>query len=402
MLGVGVSDRDAVAEAGLFTKAYYTLGLFVLGGMDLGMPVGGPPVGRALLWFAYYAAPTITASAVIEGLLRALGPRVWMLRRMRRHVVIAGCGKLTMLYLARLREVDRRRPVVIVETQPDRPNLDEARVVFGATIVTGDIRNSLLLAALRLDRAERVLLLTGDDFTNLDTAAAMLRLVPDLGPRTIVHVGDLGFMRVMAHTSVARECHVFNTHQIAAEHLVRTRLLDHFQHTAKLDVVVLAGFGRFGQTVLAELQRRAAGKFELVVIVDFDVERRLREFDDQVGFSASYGHVGISGDLSDPGLWAQVAERHGIAEREPAFVLGSGNDGVNLQAALRLSSKYPGALIIARGFLHSSFAEEVSNEGHFHSFSIADLVSQSLPDGWLGRGATMTPVSQVGARSGRG
>ena len=65
LCGVGTTSRPAVVDSGILTKAYYTLGLFVLGGMDLGMPTGGPTAARTLLWFAYFAAPTITASPII-------------------------------------------------------------------------------------------------------------------------------------------------------------------------------------------------------------------------------------------------------------------------------------------------------------------------------------------------
>ena len=46
-LGVDVSERD-MAGAGLLSRAYYTFGLFVLGGLDLGTPVGGTPIARDL------------------------------------------------------------------------------------------------------------------------------------------------------------------------------------------------------------------------------------------------------------------------------------------------------------------------------------------------------------------
>ena len=60
-LGVEVSERDLTGE-GLLGRLYYVLGLFVLGGLDLGTPMGGPAFGRVLLWFAYFGAPLITAS----------------------------------------------------------------------------------------------------------------------------------------------------------------------------------------------------------------------------------------------------------------------------------------------------------------------------------------------------
>jgi len=383
VVGVGVSDRVGVEHAGILTQAYYALGLFVLGGLDLGVPAGGPAVGRGLLWCAYFLAPALTASAVVEGILRAIRPRRWVLRRLRGHVVVAGGGKLMMEYVARLRQADKRRPVVIVETRGDRPNLDEARDVYGAHIVIGDIRSDVLLGALRLPHAHRLLLFTGDDFVNLDTAAKALQLAPNLSERIVVHVADLHFMRVVEHTRVASEIIVFNSHQVAAEHLVKSKLLTHFEQTDPLDAVVIAGFGRFGQTVLKELQHHAGGHFDRVVLVDLDCRRRALLFDEQVGFHGAFARDVVDGDLRDPGLWQQLEEQCSFSAVEPAFVIGSGDDSINLHTALWLKSKYPNAYVVARSFRQSAFAQEVSKKGGIEVFSVADLMQRSIPDHWV-------------------
>jgi voltage-gated potassium channel Kch len=382
-LGVSASDRPGVEQAGFLAHTYYAAGLFVLGGMDLGMPVGGPLFGRILLWSAYFVAPIITAEALVEGVLQAIRPRHWELRRMRDHVVVAGCGKLSMQYLARLRQVHPRKTVVVVETRPDHPNLAEARDVYGAYVVIGDIDSDALLGVLRLAHADRVLLFTGEDFINLDSASKILQLAPRLGRNVIVHLGDLHFLRAIAGTRVAKECTFFNTHEIAAEHLVQTKLLKHFDRTEPLDAVVIAGFGRFGQTVLALLQKHAAGKFERVVVVDLECTLRTRLFQEQVGFDGRYQVDPVIGDLRDPELWKSMAERFGFDEGEPAFILGSGEDGTNLHAALRLKKKYPNAFVVARSFRHSAFAEDVAHDVGFEAFSVADLVAVSIRDEWL-------------------
>jgi hypothetical protein len=94
MSGVSVTERPEVVDAGVLTKAYYSLGLFVVGGLDLGTPTGGPWLGRMLLWLAYFGAPILTASAVIEAVVRVMTPQRWHLRRMKDHVVIVGTGDL--------------------------------------------------------------------------------------------------------------------------------------------------------------------------------------------------------------------------------------------------------------------------------------------------------------------
>jgi Trk K+ transport system NAD-binding subunit len=383
-LGVSPRDRLYVGDSDVLTRAYYTIGLFVLGGLDLGVPVGGPPLARALLWLTYFVAPAITASAVIEGLLRAIRPRFWAVRSLRDHIVIAGCGKLTMQYLARLREEYPRKGVVIVEQRMDAPNVDAARDIYGALVVAGDVTNDVVLSVLRLELAERVLLLTGDDFTNLDAAAKIIALAPSMTKRIVVHVGDLHFARVLAHTRMSAHVTIFNTHEIAAVHLVRHQLLAHFQRTEPLDAVVIAGFGRFGQTVLDSLQKEAAGKFDRVVLIDLECKRRAELFDEQVGFSGGYRRDFFDADLRDPEVWRTLAADCDFSQGEPAFVIGSGDDGANVHTALWLQKKYPNAFVVARSFRRSSFAEEISKEAGFEVFSVADLVTRSIPDGWLG------------------
>jgi Trk K+ transport system NAD-binding subunit len=393
--GAEASERPGVSQAYLLTKIYYTLGLFVLGGMDIGTPIRGPLVGRALLWVAYFAAPAITASALIEGLLRVLQPEAWWLMRLRRHVVIGGCGRLALLYLQRLRELEPRRTAVVVDLRDDNALLDEARGAYRAHIVRGDISSPALLTRLRVKRAERVLLLTGDDFANLDAASRVLAAAPHLAGRIVVHVGNLRFMRSMAETHIAHDCIPFNGHEIAASHLVRTKLLAHFHATVPRDLVVLAGFGRFGHTVLDELQRRAAGKFHTVVIVDVDASLRARVFEEQIGFSDGYERKVVDSDLQDPGLWQRLDERYHFADCEPVFVIGSGDDGTNLRTALWLVSRFERAYVIARGFQQSSFAAEVAADAGFDMVSVAQLVRQSMPEDWFG-GAGRTAGAERG------
>ncbi|ACY16712.1 NAD-binding protein [Haliangium ochraceum] len=378
LLGAGVSERPGIPESDLFTKFYYTISLFVLGGVDLGMPKGGPPTAESLLWFAYFAAPALTTISVIEGILRAMAPERWMLRRLRGHVVIAGAGGIGQLCLRRLRNHDPNLPIVLVELKRDH----RAKVALRhqAHLLTGDIRASSVLDNLNLERARRVFLLTGDDFANLDAAAKIIHRVPALAEKTVVHVSDLHFLRVVGDTRVARECATFNSHDIAASHLVETELSAHFDRTEAHDVVVIAGFGRFGQSVLAALQERAAGSFVRVIIMDLEAGMRVAVFAEQVGFCDFYEREVVEGDLRDPRLWHEVAD---FEVRAPVFILGCGNDSANLRAARWVKQRHPEAYVVARTFTRSPFADDLAEEGNFSVFSVDGLVARSMPPSWF-------------------
>jgi hypothetical protein len=380
LAGTGVSEREV---GGIAESAYYALGLFVLGGLDLGTPVGGPSYGRVLLWTAYFAAPLITASALIEAAARIISPLTLRIRPLSDHVVLGGAGRLTMLYVKKLRERDRRRTIVVVERTPNHPSLAELRSSYRALILNGDITSDETLRRLRLKRAQRVMLLTGDDFANLDSAAKIVKLAPGLSDRVVVHVADLGFMRDTAESSVARACEIFNGHEFAAIHLVQSHLVQRFHGTPDRDLVILAGFGRFGQTVLDQLQQHAGGRFGSVILIDGVASRNARFFDDQVGFEDGYDRLVIDGDLLDAAIWARVGEAVEAHGGDPVVIMGSGNDGTNLHAALLVRRRHPSAYVIVRSFRASPFTADIATESGLHAFSLAELIEDGMPDAWF-------------------
>ena len=42
--GVGLTGQPDIVDAPFVVKAYYSMGLFVVGGLDIGTPVGGPAI----------------------------------------------------------------------------------------------------------------------------------------------------------------------------------------------------------------------------------------------------------------------------------------------------------------------------------------------------------------------
>jgi voltage-gated potassium channel Kch len=381
-IGVGVTERDLVGT-GLAEKAYYALGLFVLGGLDIGTPVGGPLVGRVMLWSAYFIAPVITVSALVEAALRLIGPLGMRVRRPSDHVVIGGAGRLALLYVRKLRAQDPRRTIVVVDSSPTHPYLRELRDTHRALIVHGDIASDQMLGGLRLDRAHRVLLLTGDDFANLDAAAKALTIAPGLSGRIVVHVSDLGFMRQTSGSSVARHCDVFNGHEFAATYLVQEHLLKRFRATPHSDLVVLAGFGRFGQTVLHQLQQNALGSFSRVVIIDGHSVRSVKGFADDPGFADGFERDVLDGDLRDPEVWSRVRNIVRSHGHSPVVILGSGDDGTNLHAALRVRFHDPDAYLVVRSYRTSPFTTEVANEAGAHEVNLAALIGSGMPQAWF-------------------
>ncbi|GAB5451319.1 MAG: hypothetical protein Hals2KO_16470 [Halioglobus sp.] len=381
--GVSLTERPDVVDSGLLTKAYYSLSLFVIGGVDLGTPVGGPLFGRLLLWIAYFGSPILAASTLIIALLRALAPQSLYLRRLHGHVVIVGDCDIALSTLRAIRRHNRKIPVVMVSGNANRLMLDEMRENFGAIVASGDISHDYFLEQLKVRDARRIFLLEDNSLRSYEAAASLLNRVPGIGDRVVIHCASLRFMRSMENTAVAKRCEIFNTYHLAAAGLVRSHMLQQFQETSSKDVVVLCGFGRFGQTVLEELQRSAIAELDTVVIIDRDAHRRVLVADEQMEFSGRYRRELFEGDIAHPEVWERVQQAVDLAGDNIVFVLGTGREEENLRTGLWLRQKYPGAMVISRTSEESLFAQEVGREHNIINVSITQLVEENLPDEWV-------------------
>ena len=383
MLGVSVTEKPPMSSHDILIMAYYSLSLFVVGGVDLGTPTGGSDIARAFVWMAYFGAPILAATTLIDVFLRAFAPQTWELRRLRGHVVVVGAGELSLSYLRVLRKHNASVPIVVVCREIEQSSEDEIRQSFGARVVIGDITHKFFLGQLKLKRAAKVLLLCEDSLRSYEAASIITRLVPGIGHKVIVHCGSLRFMRAMMSTRVAQECQTFNTYHLAASGLVRTHLMKQFEETKPKDTVVLAGFGRFGQTILEELQERALDEMDTVVIIDKDAHRRILVADEQMAFERNYRLVLIEGDISHPETWAEARNAVELDSPDTVVVLGTGREEENLRTALWLRQKNPKAKIFSRSSKESEFAAEVGQEKDIVGISITQLIEENIPVDWV-------------------
>jgi FlaA1/EpsC-like NDP-sugar epimerase len=381
--GVSLSERLDVTDAPFLTKAYYSLGLFVVGGLDLGTPQGGPLLGRVLLWIAYFGAPLLTASAVIDAVLTAVAKRRWRLTRIKDHIVIVGSGNLTTSYLRVLRAHDLTVPVVVVDTNINPVRELELAESFGVTVMIGDITHEFLLKELRLRRAKRMLMLGSDDFLAFEAASKVLRLYPNLQDNVIIHCASLRFLRAISDTRISKQSTRFNSYNLAAKALVRDSLVDHFIKTIEKDTVVLAGFGLFGQTILEELQKNAPDQIARVLLIDVQANRRIQIVEEQRRLATSYEKHVLEGDISNPDVWRKVVDIFDLSIGEPVLILGTGTASTNLRTALWLKDKYSNALVFSRTNDISEFALQIGEDHDINCISITQLVEENIPSAWL-------------------
>ena len=380
--GVGVTERPGVSEADLLTKAYYAFGLFVLGGLDLGTPTSGPLYARILLWVAYFAAPIWTASAVLETLLHALRPPVWTVRSVKNKIVIIGGGELTLGFLSRIKASGNARRVIVIVDESQHPHLGELRSYRGVRVFVVSEDQMHRMRRYPLHKASKFLLLSENDEINLEVASILLDHAPELGPKIVYHVSNLRFLRVLADSRVVTQCTTFNQYELAATQLAREQLMRRFNDTEYSDTVVLAGFGRFGQSILEQLERHASGEFSRVAIIDLEAQQRALIADEQVVTDREYSRHTYEGDIDHPEVWQRLFSEVVTGKEEPVFVITTGDDQTNLRCAIWLRKQFPNALIICRTLAPSSFAKGVCEQHDVVSVNTAELVEASIPHAW--------------------
>ncbi len=386
--GVGTTGVTDPQDQRFLAWLYQTAGLFVFGGLDLGAPTGGGLLGRASLWIAYFLAPLITTTAVVEALLRLVRPD-WLQRRaLKDHIILAGTGRVGLAYLEAIRSVEPNRTVALVDSGEGLATEAEVLKLGRTEILRGDIRRPGTLDALRLDRADRMIVLTDDDMANLDMAWGGKERAPDLP--IAVHVADLTLLRPV--NRIIRDQRrpegsssplIFNTARIAALNLFDQHLYPHFQETGQLDVLVIGGFGRFGQTILELLGVMAAEELESVVVVDRDAARQLRQFRADVPLEALEFST-VDGDLTDPGTWSEVENILRESGAEPVYLLASREEVVNFRAAMLLRGRSAEPRVFARCFHRTRFAESLASQLSFDLLVFEDVLRDALKEHYEG------------------
>ncbi|MFT4623469.1 MAG: Trk K+ transport system NAD-binding subunit [Myxococcota bacterium] len=354
--GVDVSERPGVPAASPAVQLYYALGLFVLGGIDLGVPTGGPVWARTMLWVAYFLGPAITTTAVVEGALRLARPRWLGQVRNRSHVVVVGDGRVARLYAEAVAAEEPGRRVVLAEL--------------------GQLGALEARETLRLDRAHAVVVATEDDLANLGTAWEVARAHPAVP--VVAHVAELGTRRGATELVDRSAVRVFNAHEITAAELFRTTLQPHLRATVGRDVIVIVGFGRFGQTVLRFLQEHTRGAIAHVRLVDTAADRLVRQYAEQVGLDPDLDVQPLQADIRDPATWDRLASILAGFDVEPALVLATDDDNTNLQAAIGMRKRLPTARLFVRYFTESPFVEEVEAQYGLEGFAVESILRVAL------------------------
>lgn len=384
--GVETTQLADFPHRPLLSWIYYASSLFVLGGTDIGTPSGGPPLARDALWFAFFAAPLITTTALAETLLSLLKSRAPKPPELNDHVIVIGTDPLSHAYLDAVRAANPTRPVLLLEhVEDDAPGAVGAPDERLVSRLRGNAARPETLQVAGVARAHCAVAITAADLVNLECAWALHAANPQLP--VAANVADLTLLRPVnrlvreqrTRAGEGRSPVVFSTHRIAALYLFENSLQPHFQGTGYRDRVVIAGFGRLGQTLLELLAALAAEDLAQVVIVDPDASRRFRQFTADVDLGELEIEL-VDGVLEDPATWDAVSAKVRASEGPPLFVLSDVNVLSNFRAAMLLRGRSPETRVFVRCFERSSFTDNLAEQLSVELLSVENVLHGALKD----------------------
>ena len=389
--GVNVSDRGDIPDEAFFVQLYYAIGLFALGGMDLGMPTGGPRAWQNVLVFTYFAAPALAAAAVLESLSRAIWARLVDRWPWRDHIVVAGAGRVARAVVDECRRKFPKASILVVEKDITDAQAKHFRHIKKVHLVGGDMTDPRAVESLRIGKARSLLLLTNDELANVELAVqAQHNFTTDGGLPMLVRVADLDLMD-RANRMLGQEgwAPCVNIHKAVAEKICRDSI-GYMRESKGQETLVFTGFGRFCQTYLRQfMDVRGSDQIASIAVIAVEAELAWERFFDALPADqqAQLRRIDVrlqNGRQEDPRVWQSLLDDRGDSEGKLVVLLGTNDDQSNLKAAMRVRDRSPDAYVMVRTFGASSFALHIGNDMSLQIVDIARELDGEIKK-WVGK-----------------
>tara|TARA_Y100000813_G_scaffold83602_1_gene59220 strand:- start:944 stop:2590 length:1647 start_codon:yes stop_codon:yes gene_type:complete len=292
--GVYLEHKPNICAEPLFVQIYYAIGLFLLAGIDFGMPVGGSEFYRFILYISYFLAPLITVLAVIEAVLKTIGAD-YLKRPYKNHVVIIGANIVAIKFMHSMQAnpsmfskrysqiiadggtFEEYKKLIVVEKDPSNIHLEYFRELSNkrkVDIIIGDIDNSTVFNNLNIRQAQNCIINTNDDILNLDIA---LKLIHDYGIKEKIIVQLESEDLIYFVQSIQQEDKALNFRVISVDiKLANCFFFRYIQTFLFLENLVIFGFGRFGQHILELISTNIS--FKNLIIIDPDAEQKYKKW----------------------------------------------------------------------------------------------------------------------------
>ncbi len=373
--GLSFLQTGMVSEAGIaryFEAFYYSLSLFIIGGLDIGLPSGGSTTTLTLLWICYFLAPLVTLSVVYQVIQEKVLSR--FAPRFKNHSVVCGLGRNGKLIYDLIKEHEsKNHRIVVIEKDENNPRSVYLRKSRTTWWLKDDFTLLPVLRRASVHKAKRVYITTNLDLTNLN-ALVMIQGMQDRRKdlKTYFHLGNLSLHDIWQQSFLKDPIYagvkIFNGYQVVTRRLYRRWALERKYLDSGGNILIILGYGQFGQMLFNHLanDKDRQTHDDIVVVtrrLNIDLKKRKFQWAQEHAAMGCFIHNPIEGDVHTSDMWEILARVIRDSKKNAILFLCRDNDMENLELAVNMKLGGPDELRRATIFcrLYSHTAREINN-----------------------------------------
>lgn len=334
----------------LFRALYYALSLFLLGGLDIGLPDAANTIWLIILWTCYFLAPLLTVSFVYEVIQEKFFDRLTPC--LKNHTIICGLGRTGQLVYDLAKEhYPKKHKIVVIEVKQQSTNAAFVEKDPKTWWINDDFTRLPVLQKAKLRKASNLIITTNHDFANLKAVFLLSRWIENTDCRVFCHLGDThlhkNFSEILFRDDFIRHIEFFNAYHYATGRLYHEWVWKtHDPKQGKSMIIV--GLGHFGKMLLSHILSDSSltAKDELFVVslkTSFDIDIYQYEWGKNTELKLKI-HEPIRDDINDPAVWDKLHEKLEKSQNQTFVFLCRDDDIANVQVALSMKCEGPPCL----------------------------------------------------------
>ncbi len=264
--GVNVENISNEDSKGIFMHILYSLSLFTLGGVSLGVPISGPLWGIRLLYVMYYLAPAVSLGALVEHLFTSARFYLRFKILQGNHFVIIGAGRVATQIPEILNHFYKKKykrtklgiqvPIVVADK-------NKGALFSKYNIISCNAEDAAIIKNLNLEKANMIFILTDNDWINVNLFFQLKNHFlskPNLKkiPKIFIRIKSEDILIELKQNHIQSQFVFFNVHIEAIEIMMNEAKMKDPIYNKWLNMIkqscpqtiIFVGFGRFGQHTL--------------------------------------------------------------------------------------------------------------------------------------------------------
>ena len=329
---------------------YYSISLFVFGGIDIGYPYGANKFVHLVLWICYFLAPLLTVSFVYQIVQDRIVSRLKM--KWSGHIVICGFGRNGKLIYQLLRNKwAKNQKIIVIENDPNNPYAVLLTKDRRTWWLKSDFTKQVALENARVDQAKTVFITTNLDLNNINTMFKIQEMQDsNSNLRLYCHVGDINLQKNMSETLAEERkyTHVqlFNGYRAVTKLLYEEMILESGVLSNEGNIFIIMGFGRFGEMIFTHIMNDSdRGKNDSIYIITLNhsnlLNRNKYKWAREKYEAKCKVNEPIIGDMTNPEIWNSLAKKIRQTRKRIIIFACQDNDIANLNTAISLKLEGP-------------------------------------------------------------